>query len=85
MAKHIGEHRLCHVEPARYSDIKPSRKRLPPFLTPNKENYKTDPMVKARYVVFDPDGYKTEVTVDDRTKSWITMIPTSPNLKPRKR
>jgi len=35
------------------------------FFATQKENYKTDPMVKVRYVVFDPDTYKGEVNVDE--------------------
>ena len=52
-------------EPARYSDIKPSAEEIAAYFAAQKENYKTDPMVKVRYVVFDPDAYKNQVNVDD--------------------
>lgn len=51
-------------EPASYSDIKPSAEEIAAYFAAQKENYKTDPMVKARYVVFDPDAYKDQVKVD---------------------
>ena len=50
-------------EPARYSDIKPSAEEITAYFDAQKENYKTDPMVKTRYVVFDPETYKSQVTV----------------------
>jgi peptidyl-prolyl cis-trans isomerase D len=52
-------------EPDRYGDIKPSSEEIAAFFSTQKENYKTDPMVKARYVVFDPDSFKGEVKVDE--------------------
>ena len=52
-------------EPSRYIDIKPSAEEIAAYFDVQKENYKTDPMVKARYVVFDPDAYKSLVTVDE--------------------
>ena len=52
-------------EPAGYSDIKPSAKEIAAYFAAQKENYKTDPMVKARYVVFDPDAYKDQVKIDE--------------------
>ncbi len=52
-------------EPARYTDIKPSVKEIAAYFEAKKENYKTDPMIKARYVVFDPEAYKNQVKVDE--------------------
>ena len=52
-------------EPGRHTDIEPSTEEIAAYFNENKENYKTDPMVKARYVVFDPDAFKSQVTVDD--------------------
>jgi len=50
-------------EPDRYKDIDPSEQKIAAYFDEQKENYKTDPMVKARYVLFDPDAFKGEVTV----------------------
>ncbi len=52
-------------EPSSYSDIKPSAEEVAAFFDTQKENYKTEPMVKARYVVFEPEAYKSQVSVDE--------------------
>jgi peptidyl-prolyl cis-trans isomerase D len=52
-------------DPARYDNIEPSTEAIAAYFDANKDNYKTDPMVKARYVVFEPDAYKNQVTIDD--------------------
>jgi peptidyl-prolyl cis-trans isomerase D len=52
-------------EPARYGDIDPSEEEIADYFAAQKEHYKTDPMIKARYVVFDPDDYKDQVTVNE--------------------
>jgi peptidyl-prolyl cis-trans isomerase D len=52
-------------EPSRYSDINPSSEEIAAYFADQKESYKTDPMVKARYVVFDPDAYREQVSVDE--------------------
>ncbi|MGD8702932.1 MAG: SurA N-terminal domain-containing protein [Desulfosarcina sp.] len=52
-------------EPTRYTGIDPSAEEIAAFYDTQKENYKTDPMVKARYVVFDPESYKDQVSVGE--------------------
>jgi peptidyl-prolyl cis-trans isomerase D len=52
-------------DPSRYTTIKPSDKEIADYFDQHKEDYKTDPMVKARYVMFDPATYKNQVKVDD--------------------
>lgn len=52
-------------DPARYTDVNPSDQEVAAYFDDHKENYKTDPMVKARYVVFDPDDFRGQVTVDE--------------------
>lgn len=52
-------------EPERYGDINPSAEEIAAYFDAQKDDYKTDPMVKARYVVFDPAAYKGEVSVDE--------------------
>lgn len=51
-------------EPTRYSDIDPSADAITEYFDAQKETYKTEPRVKARYVVFEPDAYKSQVAVD---------------------
>ncbi len=52
-------------DPNGYGDIKPTAEEIAAYFDTQKENYKTEPMVKARYVVFDPETYKGQVTVDE--------------------
>jgi peptidyl-prolyl cis-trans isomerase D len=52
-------------KPNNYSGITPSEEEIAAYFEDNKEDYKTDPMVKVRYVVFDPDDYKGQVSVAD--------------------
>jgi peptidyl-prolyl cis-trans isomerase D len=52
-------------EPERYSDINPSAEEIAAYFDAQKDQYKTEPMVKARYVVFDPAAYKGEISVDE--------------------
>jgi len=52
-------------EPDRYKDIAPSEQEIADYFDKQKDNYKTEPMVKASYVVFDPDAFKGEVTVSE--------------------
>ena len=51
--------------PNRYVDIKPSSEEISDYFEKNKDKYKTDPMIKARYVVFDPADFSSQVMVDD--------------------
>lgn len=50
-------------EPDRYKDIDPSAQEIADYFDDQKENYRTEPMVEASYVVLDPDAFKEEVTV----------------------
>ena len=52
-------------EPEQYSDINPLPEEIAAYFEARKDDYKTDPMVKARYVVFDPAAYKGEISVDE--------------------
>ncbi|MGB2927406.1 MAG: SurA N-terminal domain-containing protein [Desulfobacterales bacterium] len=49
----------------KYKDIKPSSEEIKTFFEKHKENYKTDAMVKVRYLHFDPDRYQSEVSISD--------------------
>jgi peptidyl-prolyl cis-trans isomerase D len=52
-----------------YMDINPSDEKVREYFAAHKENYKTDPMVATRYVVFDPSAYADQVTLDDEAVS----------------
>jgi len=50
----------------KYKDIEPSTQEIKTFYETHKENYKTDEMVKVRYLHFDPDRYQYEVSISDQ-------------------
>jgi len=50
----------------KYKDIEPSTQEIKTFYETHKENYKTDEMVKVRYLHFDPDRYQSEVSISDQ-------------------
>ncbi len=52
-------------DPDRYDDVNPSTEEINTYFENKKEDYKTAPMVKARYVVFDPEDYISQVTVEE--------------------
>ncbi|MGD9106167.1 MAG: SurA N-terminal domain-containing protein [Desulfobacterales bacterium] len=49
----------------KYKDIKPSSEEIKAFYEKHKENYKTDSMVKVRYLHFAPDSYRSEVSISE--------------------
>lgn len=51
--------------PQNYEDVAPSDEQLTEYYEENKENYRTEPMVKARYLEFNADNYKASVEIDD--------------------
>jgi len=51
--------------PDKYKDIKPSSEAIKAFFEKHKENYKTDAMVKVRYLNCAPDRYRSKVTIYD--------------------
>lgn len=51
--------------PNRYKNIQPSTKDIKTFYENNKENYKTDTMVKVRYLHFNPKQYLSRVELSD--------------------
>ena len=61
--------------PDRYDDINPPAEEISAYFEKNKENYKTDPMVKVRYVVFDPADYTSQVTVDKDRNQRLLRLP----------
>lgn len=53
------------IDPDQYTDIKSSDDEIAAYFDENKENYKTDPMVGTRYVVFDPKDLVDQVSVEE--------------------
>jgi len=59
-------------DPDKYKDIKPSGEEIKAFFEKHKENYKTDAMVKVRYLNFAPDRYRSKVTIyDDNERDYF--------------
>ena len=52
-------------EPDRYENIEPADDAIKAFFEKNKTNYKTEPMVKVRYLAFRPDTYRSQAAVSD--------------------
>jgi peptidyl-prolyl cis-trans isomerase D len=52
-------------DPNRYHNIQPSEEEIKAFYEKHKENYKTDAMVKVRYLHFDPKQYRSKVMLTD--------------------
>lgn len=50
-------------ETDRYTDINPAVEEIKAYFEDHKTSYKTEPMVKARYLQFKPDTYRPKVTV----------------------
>ncbi|MGD9367107.1 MAG: SurA N-terminal domain-containing protein [Desulfobacteraceae bacterium] len=51
--------------PDRYQDVQPTDEQVQAFFNDHKDNYRTEPKVKARYVRFSPDAYKAEIKISD--------------------
>ena len=52
-------------EPDHYKDVNPSLEETKTYFESHKENYKTEAMVKVRYLHFSPDEYRSKVTISD--------------------
>ena len=53
-------------DPATYKGINPSDKEASDYFEIHKEEYKTEPEVKVRYLRFDPENYKSEVNISNQ-------------------
>ncbi|MBU4345568.1 MAG: SurA N-terminal domain-containing protein [Desulfobacteraceae bacterium] len=53
-------------EPGRYKDINPSAEDIKTFFVDHKESYKTEPMIKVRFLRFDPDDYRPKANISDK-------------------
>ena len=52
-------------EPRQYKDIKPTDEEIQNYFEQNKNLYKTDPQIKARYLYFKPEDYAAKVSVSE--------------------
>ncbi len=52
-------------ESSKYKDIEPSPEEVKAFFEEKKESYKTKPKVKAQFLHFKPDAYKSKVEIAD--------------------
>jgi peptidyl-prolyl cis-trans isomerase D len=52
-------------DPSGYKIARPSEEQIKSFYEKHKENYKTDTMIKVRYVHFDPNQYRSKVKLTD--------------------
>ncbi|MCK4467194.1 MAG: peptidyl-prolyl cis-trans isomerase, partial [Desulfobacterales bacterium] len=53
-------------EPGRYKDIDPSAEDIKAFFVDHKNSYKTEPMIKVRFLCFDPDNYRARAIISDK-------------------
>jgi len=52
-------------DPNDYSDIHPDEEQINNFYTENKDNYKSDPKIKAAYLKFSPEDYKDNLLITE--------------------
>ena len=51
------------LEPQRYKDIKLTDEEIRNYFDQHKDSYKTDPIIKVRYLYFKPEDYAARVTL----------------------
>lgn len=51
--------------PGKYEGIKPTDEELRAYFEENADSYKTEPEIKARYLRFEPDMYRSKVELTD--------------------
>jgi peptidyl-prolyl cis-trans isomerase D len=52
--------------PDQYQDVTPTDEQVNGFFESHKDNYRTEPKVKVRYLRFNPDAYKADVKITDQ-------------------
>jgi peptidyl-prolyl cis-trans isomerase D len=57
---------FVRFDPDKYKEIKTSDQEINAFYETHKDNYKTEEMVKVRYLHFDPEKYRSEVSISDQ-------------------
>jgi peptidyl-prolyl cis-trans isomerase D len=53
------------VDPARYTDIKPSDEEIQKYFESHRDAYKTDPQAKVRYVRWKPEAFADRVSLTE--------------------
>ncbi len=53
------------VEALQFEDLEPTDEQLTAYYEQNKESYKTDSMVKVRYIAFKPEAYTSGVNISE--------------------
>lgn len=60
----------------KYKDVSPTEEEIKQYFDDGQDRYKTKPMVKARYIHFNPETYKKSVTIaDDRIEEYYQSRP----------
>jgi peptidyl-prolyl cis-trans isomerase D len=54
---------VVQFAPETYTDIEPKEEEIKAYFDENKNNYKTEPKVKVKYVLFAPDAYQKDIQV----------------------
>jgi len=54
---------VVEFDPKQYTDIHPGDEEKMKYFEANKENYKTDPKIKVRYVRLSPDDYTQDIEI----------------------
>ncbi|MFC1858297.1 SurA N-terminal domain-containing protein [Thermodesulfobacteriota bacterium] len=52
-------------DPSRYTDINITPDEIRTYFNEQRDNYKTDPQVKVRYLHFKPENYKSDISITD--------------------
>lgn len=50
-------------DPKSYQDLEPTEGEITTYFEEHQESYKTEPMIKAHYIHFDPDNYKESIQI----------------------
>jgi peptidyl-prolyl cis-trans isomerase D len=53
------------VDPARYTDIKPSDEEIQKYFESHRDAYKTDPQAKVRYIKWKPESFSDRVNLSE--------------------
>jgi peptidyl-prolyl cis-trans isomerase D len=51
--------------PERYGDLQPTDAQVRSYFDDHKDNYRTEPRIKATYIYFDPETMKSEVKISE--------------------
>ena len=56
---------FVRFSPSSYKDIQPTDDEIASFFDSHKENYKTEPKLKARYLRFEPEKYQAGIEISE--------------------